>query len=682
MGQFATRIKFVLVLFAVITASTSAQLTRAVSSPLPSNDALYDAANLNVHHVPMISAENAPTVVATSPILERHRTPKVVALPQESPAGALAGYTWYDFQTNASMANRLTYFEDGSDKYVQFVWMASKDSTRDATTRIPGFNSARGSHYTFFDFNDPDDPIAGIGEWNKMEDVRSGWPALVQYSDGSAGTPSHTPVKYFRNAGAGDDQFFEFSTVSTPADSGLWPRAAVDGQDNTHLIYNRQVAGSGSQVVYRRSTDGGSTWEPEIFFTGPSGLLPQGQTGTLPNGAGGDTYAITARGPIVAVVYSDGPLRTLVRKSTDYGATWNDPTIASLRLLIDRNEMMIDSAVSIVNGVETMRVWSDSAVAPSAHHAIVIDGNNNIHVATGQYISYLIQSNPVSDPTARSGTIYSVNDDSQYQNLGIYYWQETDTVIYTVGLAGGGDWDGNGKIVSRRAYSGGSRYPSLGVDAANNVYLTYTSMKSGDVMPMRIDTTGTFDQGEPDTLIDVDGLFGHIWATHHNVGSAQFWSAPVDITPEKCNSLFASLCDNVVNDRMYIGYSVSAIPGDRVTNVETEATVANIYAMAFPLSGLAVISSVSEDDELDAQVAVYPNPANDVAHIQIQSVTTGPITVSVHTMQGETVSSTVSPAHSQEWTLGVPTNGLANGMYLIVIEQNGSKMTRTLNVLH
>ena len=680
MGQFATRITFVFVVFAVLTATTSAQLQRASSSPLPSQDAITSPAALSVHHIPSAAVEPSANVVAT-PATQHVRTPKVVALPQETPAGALAGTTWYDFQTNASMANRLTYFEDGPDKYIQMVWMVSKDSARDPATRIPGFVPPhRGSHYTFFDFNDPDDPIIGIEDWNKIENVRTGWPSLIQFSDGSAGTPSHPPIRFYRNAGAGDDQFFEFAQVTTPADSALWPRAAVDGQDNIHMIYNRQIAGSGSQLVYRRSTDGGSTWEPEIFFTGPTGLLPQGTTGELPNGAGGDTYAIAARGEHVAVIYSDSPLRTLVRRSTDYGATWDDPNIASLRLLLDRNEMMIDSAQADVDGVPSWRVWSDSAVAPSAHHAIAIDNDGRIHTATGQYISYLIQTYPVNNPEARVGTIYSVNDDSFYQNLGMYYWREGDTLIYNVAPAGGGEWDGQGTIVSRRAYSGASRYPSLGVDADNNIYLTYTSVLNGDAMEMQIDTTGG-PATDPDTLITVDGLFGHIWATHHPAARPDVWSTPVDITPAGCNSLFASLCDDVVNGRMYIGYSVSDEPGDRVTNVELDASPASIYAMAFPISQLGPVASVDEDVALEADVAVYPNPARDIAQVHISSVTTGPITVSVHTLQGELITSMESPAASQEWTVGIPTANLATGMYLVVIEQNGATTSRTLNVL-
>ena len=51
--------------------------------------------------------------------------------------GVKVGSTWYDFQTNHSMPNRLAYFEDGPDKYLQVLWMAAKDGTRDPVTTNP-----------------------------------------------------------------------------------------------------------------------------------------------------------------------------------------------------------------------------------------------------------------------------------------------------------------------------------------------------------------------------------------------------------------------------------------------------------------------------------------------------------------------------------------------------------------
>ena len=137
-----------------------------------------------------------------------------------------------------------------------------------------------------------------------------------------------------------------------------------------------------------------------------------------------------------------------------------------------------------------------------------------------------------------------------------------------------------------------------------------------------------------------------------------------------------------MNDHMYVAYSASELPGDRVTNVETDAVIADIHVYPFPTSELGILSSVREFDALKADVVVFPNPASDVARVRIMSVTNGPISVSVHTLQGEKMLSSVSPANAQDWTLEIPTGRFASGSYLIVIEQGGATTTRTLNVLH
>lgn len=105
----------------------------------------------------------------SSPILG-HRTPKVVDAVQARLPGIEVGFTYYDFQTNGAMSNRLAYYADGPDKYVQMVWMTSKDSTRDLTTRIPGFaGNNRGTHYTFLEVSAPDAPALGIEDWQRSK---------------------------------------------------------------------------------------------------------------------------------------------------------------------------------------------------------------------------------------------------------------------------------------------------------------------------------------------------------------------------------------------------------------------------------------------------------------------------------------------------------------------------------
>lgn len=686
MGRFGTRFFIVQVcVFALATgAAVHAVAQHTVKLPKQAQAWAPSAGINNIIQLP--TDEATPVVVRTSPIVQPRIPSKSAAMVQDDAPGVTVGTTWYDFQTNAAMPERVSLFEDGSERYLQVLWMASTDSTR--VGRVPGFTNARGSYYNFVDVTDPSAPQVTIQEWQKIESSnnRAGWPSLVQFPDGNIGTPSHnavfngTVVKFFANSGPGDNQFGEYSQPTVPADTALWPRAAVDGQGNVHLIYNRSLPDGSSQVAYRRSTDYGENWEAEILFTGASGLLPQGVTGTLPNGAGGDTYAITARGPNVVVAYTDSPLRILTRKSTDYGATWDNPQIG-LRLLIDPQHLPIDSTEYNVGGIDSITVYTDTVIAPSSQISVILDSQGRAHYAVGQTLTYIIQNGLKDNSQAgsRRGIIYSVDDDALMVNTGIYYYVEGDTLIYNIAKASD-TWDGQGTIISRRAYTGASRYPQLGMDKDDNVYMVYGGQITGDAMPMQIDTTPGNANTAPDTLINVDGLFSHLFVMHRPANS-YVWSAPKDITPAGVSCLFGTLCDNVT-DQMYIAYSASSIPGDRVTSVETPSAEATIKVYAFPVADLNVPASVTDNGTLTAKVTISPNPASADARIQIESVTPGEFAVSIVTLQGVKVFEAKNPTMSNTWELQVPSKVLASGSYQVVVEQNGQSTTRTLNIVH
>ncbi|MBI2794987.1 MAG: T9SS type A sorting domain-containing protein [Ignavibacteria bacterium] len=683
MGLIATR--FAITLFVVACSFVyvlSAQIRAPFSTPVKHLNEMLPLTNQPVRWVGSVTDERQPVVVSTSPILIPSRKVKNENLVQAEGVGAKVGFTYYDFQTNASMPNRLTYFQDGSDKYLQILWMTSKDSTRDATTRIPGFNVSRGSHYNFLDALDPDNLSVGIENWQKIEAERAGWPSIVQFDDGSIGTPSHTPIRFYANAGVGDEQFVEVSSVSTNPDTDLWPRAAIDGQNNVHLIYNKSQGTNNAgpyQVIYRRSSDGGSSWGPEVYLTGPTAVYwPQGVTGTNINGAGGDTYSIAARGSNVVVAFHDY-LRVWYRKSTDYGQTWDDPT-SGLGIVYNPTYTYVDSAYI---GVDSIEVYSDTVPALSTMSDVIIDSEGKAHFAIGQYLGYIVQRGLADPSSPRTNYVNSVNSDALHKNTGIWYFKEGDTLIYTVGFAGGGEWDGEGTIVSRRALSGSSRYPQLGIDAQDNIYLAYTSVKTGDILPMQIDTTPKYSQAEPDTLSNVNGLFGHIYLTH-KFKNYPMWSAPVNMTPDGSNSLFATLCDDVVNSRLYVAYSVSDVPGDRVTNVELAATPADIYVNAFDANLLNPITSVDEGDAVSGiGIAVLPNPADEFARVSLTGVTGGRISVSVVSTDGRRVAQSYSPSVANDIReLVIPTRDLSTGAYLLVVEQDGYAVTHRLAVVH
>jgi hypothetical protein len=229
-----------------------------------------------------------------------------------------------------------------------------------------------------------------------------------------------------------------------------------------------------------------------------------------------------------------------------------------------------------------------------------------------------------------------------------------------------------------RFFDNASRWPQLGLDAQNNLYCTYGSWKNGDTKNILADTTGGNQQTEPDTTAPVDALNGHIWVTYLKAGTTT-WSAPFNITPDGVNCQYASLCDEVVNDRLYIGYSASETPGDRVTNLELPAQPTKVMMVAFDKNLLPV--SVDEDAPLDADVTIAPNPAQGASTVRIASNTDGVITVTLMSSVGERVLRSSSPSTVGSWDVTIPTDGLAAGMYHVVVEQSGRRTVRPLSVV-
>lgn len=607
---------------------------------------------------------------ATSQITSPMSMPKVLApVAQASVPGVKVGYTFYDFQTNGAMPNRITFYREGAESYAQMFWMASKDPSRDATSRAPGYNNGRGGHYIYMEVSDPDNPTLGLPEFKKIDQDRTGWPSLIQFKDGSAATPSHAPVKFWRNGGVGDDNFFPLD-VTVDADSAFWPRAAVDGQDYVHLIYNRRFSGTLiNQIAYRRSTDAGDSWDQEVLLTGANAVGPLPAGTTLRDGTGGDSYAIAARGNTVVVAYIDAGLNIISRKSTDNGQTWDDN-----RLVFTGQHKFIDS---VNYAQDSIRVMSDTVVGPTSNLDVMIDSEGRAHYIIGETLTYVIQKGLRTPSTSnpRSGTIYEVNDVGLMAGLGLLYYREGDSTLTRMGPAGGAEpWNGEGFIVSRRAYTGPSRYPQMGMDEHDNIYVTYAAPKNGDMISMEVDTTAGSEE-----LTTLNGLYGHVYVTH-KLKNYDTWSTPVNITPDGVNANFPTMCD-VVNDRMYLGYSVNILPGDRVTNVELASDTAKVYFYPMKTSDLNVISSVQNERTLDAAITLSPNPANEIAHLSIRSVTNGTITVSVVTALGETIMQSMNPAGTGDWTVSIPTSTLATGTYYCLIEQNGVRTTRTLSVV-
>lgn len=593
--------------------------------------------------------------------------------------GLLVGTTYYDFQTNGSMANRIVFGAvSPNERYIQMVWMASNDSTRDAATRTPGFNNSRGSYYTILDGNDLANPSLLSDEWLKIELLRAGWPSLVRYSDNTVGTPSHTPVTYYRNT-APSDPLFESYTVAVEADNAFWARAAVDGSDNTHLIYNRassaDPAQATNQVVYRRMPRNSSSFSPDIFLTGSTGL--GGGTAGLPNGSGGDTYAVSANGRTVAIMYHDNQLNLWIRISRDGGETW--PLDTNHTRIVFQPDWTIDSA-DVAGG---RRFQADTVQGPGTNMDVLVDNSGDVHFVVNEILCSRFGFRPTGGE--RRDTLDIITAPGFYGNLGILYGKFGENTLSRAAVAGGTGWDGNGLYLNRRFFWGYASQPQLGCDANNNLYMVYSSPKNGDVKRMLADTTGrsASNPNEPDTLTEVDALNMHVYATYRPANSNN-WAEPKDITPTGVNCQWATLCDTVPDGVLLIGYAAKPSPGDQVTNLEQPVETTSIYLYAMPTTELNPVNSVESPlaSQAEAAVRIAPNPASDFATVTVNAVTHGTIRVSLVSSMGEILATTTQQALADaSVTASLPIATIASGAYYVMVEQAGTRVTRPLSVI-
>ncbi len=630
------------------------------------------------NNIPLAKDETMPIISPKSTSMQhgKNKTDAVQKI-MEEPPGARVGYTYYDFQTNGTIQRRLVYTPESdapnAEKYVQMVWMASLDSSRTSAQSgqpgTPGLNDKRGGHYAVMNVSDPDNPVNDLNEWKKVDGTtRTGWPSAVRFQDVSKGIGymAHAPVNYWNNGGFGNSPFSTFPGIAADGNTA-WPRLASDGKDYLHTIYNTNTNADNSgtnNLAYRRSTDRGKTWSEEKYFTGSAAEGGQSQVG-----AGGDTYSIAANGSTVVAMYLDNSLIIAFRKSTDYGETWTGPFAVS-------NPTYTNLDTVDIAGSDSVAIHTDTVVSGGSQFDVIVDNEGKANFVYNEMLTYVVKKAVKKGSTlqAAGGTIYDMNDLSAYRdnNLGFRFWREGDDKIYLIAPPAGGNFSGDGEIVSRRRFSGLCRYPQLGLDADNKVYLSYCSPKSGDMTDIMIDNSNPRD-GIAD--ITVKGLFGHIYLTHADA-TRSVWSAPKNITPDGADCIFPSLCNDVANGRMYLAYVADRVPGDCVSNPETPLSQTGVYFLAYPTSQLNPLVGVQEQYNPIAgvDVSIQPNPMTNSASVILNASQSMNITISIHNSLGLIVEKKSIIIHEGNNYINLNTSDFAAGTYYYTL-MNGKEIT-------
>jgi len=568
--------------------------------------------------------------------------------------GVLLGVTYYDLQSNGSMPHRISYFQEGNDKSAQVIWMGAVDMER-FTPPHP----TRGSYYALIDMADPINPKKYTDiEWERIEGtIRSGFPSIIQYKDGSVGSIAHvissesssSAMRITKNTSFGD---IAFTSKQIPgADSSLWGHATVDGDDVTHLVFTSDTSSKNfsEQVVYMRSTDKGNTWSEPAILTGPLSN-PQ-----LPTGRGANSYQLATRGSNVVLAYQDTTFNLRIIKSEDNGETWGQP--------INVFGGSRHQAAYVVEdyGDGTFRATTDTVPICGPSFDIVIDADGFVHGMASTAPSWNIGTAKMND----NGEIEFI-DDTTYASiytrvLGVYFNEQANSYGLTVMSE---DWNGDGTVVTRPFGSGLCRHFKLGVDDADNsLYMVYTGIKNGDVFETILaDNNAAF------------GLQGHIYVSKKFNGS-DTWEPEIDLTPLEYDCQFPSMYQRVNDGVVMMAYQADRTPGVSIQNANQDVEENYVQFHSFR----PTFVSVNEKNDEVAEFSIAPNPATDIVTISFGKHSEN-MSVTITDALGKTIAS--MPAElAKDGMVMLSTSSFQNGTYFCTIRSEHGTSTKMFSIV-
>lgn len=566
-------------------------------------------------------------------------------------SSTVIGQTYYDLQTNSSVGNRIVVGADGT---IGAVW--TMEATDPGTT-YPN----RGTGYQYFNGTS-----WGNAPSARIENARTGWPEITHLGSGKEAVLAHgiaggkvnicsRPAK---GTGAWSNDPNAIPTATTGGN--FWPRMVSSGTGDTlYATYLTYPVGSGGAiyqgldgaVVFSRSTNGGTSWDI-------TNVIPTGLTSASYRGFGGDAYAIAARGPVVAIIAGDSDKDVTMTKSTDGGVTWTSTKVFALPpSLLKWDHTVTTSDYDNDGDFDTLDV-SDGTFA------IGIDNFNEVHASFG---AMRIMQDAVQ--TTQTWSYFPGTD-------GLYYWKESygaasfpnQTAVIVAAIEDLGEQgtiyfptpsDPNASPWGTFGCSLTS-YPSLAFDAANNIYLSYSSIvdslqsiasveknvrhqyviKSCDQganfgMPYELDKVVDFVNDVP-----MEGVYGSL-ATRVN-GSLHM----------------------VYQRDFYSGFGVNS-----TTDADNQGNMSDIVYVNIPTADIACFVGVKETAKNSiSELSIYPNPASNNATIEVSLNENNKMEVVIMNNVGQTVYSTTVNGNIGANKVNVNTSNLSAGIYFYQVK--------------
>jgi hypothetical protein len=535
----------------------------------------------------------APSMLA-GPVATR---PSATASPSRAYTTTTIGNTGYQLQTNASICNRLINNPDGT---LSAAWTFS---TQQSTW------SDRGTAYNYF--NGTSWMAAPAA---RIENTRTGFTNIGVTATGEEVVVSHeaTDLHISTRPTKGTGTWSNAAFLGAP---DVWARLAVGGANGMTLHVISQTTGVGGApfmgqdgaIAYSRSLDGGVTWDK--LHT----VIPQiDNTSYL--GFGGDSYSIDAKGDTIAIVAGGFDVDVVLIKSIDNGATWTKTIVNYFPIpLFDEPTMLSDiDADGIADTLET----NDASVH------VMLDHQGKAHVWFGRM-------RMLNDDTSDGGVSYFPGTD------GLMYWNESmgassATVSTPVMIAAAEDIDADGtlNVTAWGTFQVSlTSMPTAGIDAAGNIYLTYSSIYEGNA-----------ENGAPG-----DGKsYRHTYVMRSNDGGLS-WCPPHDVTDpggvidltEGVYPAMAKRVDNFVH--LIVETDGSVGNGVSGTTPDVQSGSADMNYIRIPTADLTCAVGVSENAAALSSFELYPNPAAASTNLAFTVANKGKVSIRVFNVTGQMV---------------------------------------------
>ncbi len=550
------------------------------------------------------------------------------------------GETRYDLQTNTSVQNRAYVYDDGT---IGATWTMGFDEPQ-----FPG----RGTGYNYYDGSE-----WGPKPTERIQSARCGWPSYAPFGENGEITVAHSSdytliFNWRENKGEGAWNEFEFEGPEG-SPGLLWPRMITSGEnhDTIHLIaLTTPIANGGSMwegqdgaLLYSRSADGGTTWDPE-------NIILEGMGADYYPALSGDDYGwAEPKNGTIAFFYFDGVTDGVVMKSDDGGDSW------------ERIEFFDFP-------------WNGGPLPDDTERFGSGDGNNAIAL-DNEGNAYVVFGRQCHRQEGGAGYYY-------FWTNGLVYWDETLDPLDTVTVGATTIWE-----VPESLEEGGYLAAKLDVPFDSMAYEEYATYQNG-VTSMPQITINEFD----DIFISYSGLapgfvsndmnYRHVYGVWSFDGGETF-EEPVDYTGDiyhmfsEC--VFPSLAPYPYDGQYHIIYQTSTSPGIALRYEIHEVIDNNIV-------DLPVGINVGDDDnqavsDISYVSQNYPNPFKNQSMVQVNTTKACNLKMVITNIVGKQIAVIdKGRVNAGMHYFTIDANNLTNGVYFYTIFSGDNAQTRKMIV--